>query len=298
MKKIKNTLLAIMLAFASILPVSNTYAANATIFGLYAINNGSSMHVEGATSALAVAIEVLDENETTTVAGPETAPVSSENGRFTYDIAGTFDTQKIYTVRVADYDEGTWYKIKTKKTISEVTLDIKSPLVGDEIKKTQVDNGAGGTMDAPDKNPVVTTTDKNYDIKIHAWITADDLMTSNYFYGKFEKDTDYFTLVTLEANDGYVFATDLKVNLPNGTLANSSAYDKYGTIIVKGLRATEDTQPSEEAIPVNPNTGVAPKASETTDRAQTNISLGVAIIVATSLTYGVYLINKRKAEEK
>lgn len=176
MKKIKSTILALTLVLSAILP-AKAFAANAVISDLTASNNSTSMHVEGTTSALAVAIEVMDEAGTTSIAGPETTSVVS--GAFAYDLAGTFDTSVVYTIRVADYDAGTWYTVQT--TAVEPVPDT-----------TPSDEGQGGAT--------------------------------------------------------------------------------------------------------SPDTGVAPKTSETADRATTNISLGVAIVVASALTYGVYLLNKRIAK--
>ncbi|MBP5674729.1 hypothetical protein J6W91_00160 [Candidatus Saccharibacteria bacterium] len=175
MNKIKTALVSLTLMASAILPASNAFAANAEIINLVATNNGSTIHVEGRTNALAVAIEVMNNTGEVSVAGPETTSVV-DNG-FSYDFTGTFNTSTVYNVRVADYDAGTWYTIQT------TTIEPDTP------------------------------------------------------------------------SDGGQGSTDAK----------------------------------------QPNTGIAPKRSETADRATANISLGLSVIISSALAYAFYLLNKRKA---
>ena len=142
MKKLKVILSAIALSL--VLPLANVSATNEPINTLSATNNTSSIHVEGTTAALAVAIEVLEEDGTTSIVGPETTSVVS--GAFSYDITGTFDTSKVYTVRAADYDNGTWKIIQTTAATTPASTtegtSATSPNTGVAPKQSEITDSA------------------------------------------------------------------------------------------------------------------------------------------------------------
>jgi|GEM_PF-1379051 len=56
----------------------------------------------------------------------------------------------------------------------------------------------------------------------------------------------------------------------------------------------DDSDSSESSSAGTADTGTAPKASDSTDKAVSNISLGASIVVASAVVYGTYLVIKRK----
>ncbi|MBQ6486202.1 hypothetical protein IJI76_00530 [Candidatus Saccharibacteria bacterium] len=286
MKSFKYILSSLALTLSMVLPVANASAIGGTVSGVIAYVDGNSLHVKGEASGgtNVVAISVYDETGTSMIAGPETTE-TDENYRFNYDFSGSFDTDTTYTICAADYDGGLCMPTQTKKLIKSVNVTVKNPIEGDEVKED-----TGGF--SPDKIPEASASSDEYEMWDAWWTTVDGI---ELFYGVFEKDTDYYAFVDLGAAAGYIFTENTTVKVNGIVNTNITVWpDGSGLAVIATLRVAEDAEP----IPT-PDSGTAPITSVeiTKDKAVTNISLGVSIVIASAITYGVYLINK-KSERK
>lgn len=87
-----------------------------------------------------------------------------------------------------------------------------------------------------------------------------------------------------------------------GTFDVTKSYKVCAADFDGGAQVCQNTQktvsPTEDEVATNPDTGIAPTADSAKDAAVKNVSLNIAVVVAASLVYGLYLIIKRKSARK
>ena len=287
-KLIRNISLSLILIFSLIISVANVSAAGGTVDSVLGYVDGDTLHIEGKASGgtEAIAISIYDEAGTSLVAGPETTETNS-SWKFSYDFAGGFSADTVYTICAADYDGGSCTPTKTKKLIKEINVTVKNPKAGDEVKEDS--SGYG-----PDVFPETSATSDEYEI-FGAWWTSSD--GSDLFYGTFEENTDYYAAIDISAMSGYVFTnnTVIKVN-GNVTTNNTFWSGGSGLMTIATLRTAEegdDSEPASTDTASTPDTGTAPTSGDTTDKAIANISIGASIVTASAIVCGIYFIRKK-----
>ena len=297
MKSLKYIAASLILAISAFLPIASVHAAGGSVTTVLGYVDGSTLHVEGeATPGTdVVAINIYNEAGTSLVAGPETTETDASDYTFSYDFAGTFSADTVYTICAADYDGGGCVPTKTVKLIKSLEVTVKPPKIGDTV--TLVDQGG---WDEPDKTPSVSVKGDKATVPLAVWANA---AHDDYFAGTFEANKDYYAHVELEVPDEtYIFANDLTVTLKGGgVLADDvDVYpDRDFAVIFVKIKPTVDGE--EAGTTPTPDTGTTPKASDNVEAegiATQNMSLGASIIVASAIVYGTYLITRQKAEAR
>ncbi len=282
MKHIKSIVVASALALSSFIPAANVSAVS-DVTELKSYVSGSTIHVNGNAQGgtVAVAIEVYNEDMSTKLAGPETVNTNSE-WAFSYDVAGEFTSSKTYTVCAANFDGGDANCQKTVKVIDSIEVTVKPPKIGDKV--TLVDQGG---YDWPDKEPNTSVSNSIIDAEMAIWVDEN----YDFFEGQFEANKDYLAMLDLTIPEGYIFANNLTVKIKGGgVLAEKTVWpNQRGVMIVAKIKPTVDGEELKAA-----DTGIAPTQSNTKDAATRNISLGVSIMIASAILYGLHLFVKNR----
>ena len=107
---------------------------------------------------------------------------------------------------------------------------------------------------------------------------------------------------TTETDTSYNFSYDFTGEFDASVVYTVCAADyDGGAQTCEQTTATTPDDPSGDSsdsgtTPGSGDAGTAPKGSETTDKAVSNMSLGVSIVVASAIVYGVHLVVKHKKE--
>ena len=302
-KKISLIILAVVLVLAIVIPSSKVYAANKEILTSEVIEENGVITVSGyvENGMLAVAVQVFDKDNN--LVALETGEVKTNN---TFKVEIELPTGD-YIVKIADYDGG---NVETRnvseiKKIEEVNITIEEPVIGQEIKVLDIEEG-DDVYQAPNSKPTVKEEEgANYTVDLAFWncgTTAsltDGQNVRGYFEGIFEDGKDYYALLNLHANNGYIFDENLKVKVNGEDAAEMLTTSKGTTVgfIAKLKAKVKDEGKEDEATEENTTeetTNEETKTENYTPKTGDNIGIFVAIFVISTLgVITLVVLNKK-----